>query len=435
MPDPRVRQAAARRGPPERGRVQRGRRPDDDRDRHRGAGRARPLREPGQRPGCEAARPCGAAAPSCRSTPLRPAARRLHAALSRDPARRAAVRRPHRHLRPRLDADVQRHGQALRRLHPRLEQPGARSASRPTRPRSRLRRSRPARDARVGLRRDRGASVYNEVFMWGPEDVHEEGPPPLRNVVAQNQKVPLTPIEEPLQSTPGPSTGPGRDREPAAVHAARHEGEDRLRDEPAGVRLSDGLRRAAARHRSLLGHPLYYMRCLDKLGTNLVMQDEANPGRWAATPAGEEWQPLEWMSSTWRARRRPDVSLRLQRDAAHGRQPRRPRLRRPDRDHPARPQGAGRASGATTSATRASPSTPENDPPRLRGLRRAEARVPRLAPWVRPDGPRDALRAGRRGARARLRATRSRTTTSRRRSSPTCRSRSTNDGQPACAES
>jgi hypothetical protein len=44
----------------------------------------------------------------------------------------------------------------------------------------------------------------------------------------------------------------------------------------------------------------WYMRCLDRLGTNLVLQDEANPGRWAAdTP--QAWQPLEWMTSTWRA--------------------------------------------------------------------------------------------------------------------------------------
>ncbi len=62
----------------------------------------------------------------------------------------------------------------------------------------------------------------------------------------------------------------------------------------------------------------YYMYCLEKLGTNLVMQDEANPGRWA-TPTG--WQPLEWMSSTWRAVADPIGLVRLQRHPAHGRQP------------------------------------------------------------------------------------------------------------------
>jgi hypothetical protein len=48
------------------------------------------------------------------------------------------------------------------------------------------------------------------------------------------------------------------------------------------------------------------MYCLDALGTNLVMQDEANPGMWA-TPG--EWQPLEWMSSTWRAAADPTVDF------------------------------------------------------------------------------------------------------------------------------
>ncbi len=29
----------------------------------------------------------------------------------------------------------------------------------------------------------------------------------------------------------------------------------------------------------------HYMRCLDRLGTNLVIQDEANPGEWASYTA------------------------------------------------------------------------------------------------------------------------------------------------------
>src|SRR5688572_19222251 len=32
------------------------------------------------------------------------------------------------------------------------------------------------------------AAVYNEVFMWGPDDVRSSGAPMLRNVVAQNKK-------------------------------------------------------------------------------------------------------------------------------------------------------------------------------------------------------------------------------------------------------
>ena len=49
----------------------------------------------------------------------------------------------------------------------------------------------------------------------------------------------------------------------------------------------------------------YYMRCLDRLGANVVMQDEANPGPWASD--APFWQPLDWMRSTWRAASDPTV--------------------------------------------------------------------------------------------------------------------------------
>ncbi|MFP5372006.1 MAG: hypothetical protein ACLGI3_14850, partial [Actinomycetes bacterium] len=54
-----------------------------------------------------------------------------------------------------------------------------------------------------------------------------------------------------------------------------------------------------------------YMRCLDHLGANVVMQDEANPGRWAndAGLNGGVWQPQEWMASTWRAVADPTVDF------------------------------------------------------------------------------------------------------------------------------
>jgi hypothetical protein len=145
--------------------------------------------------------------------------------------------------------------------------------------------------------------AYNEVFMWGPDDVRAEGPWPLRNVVAQNKKVPLTAIEELLEISNGPSTGadgvenvapyalPGTDARisfatslPAFVYG----------NPPAGV---DPCSDTA----------LYYMRCVDKLGANVVMQDEANPGRWASQ--APFWQPLEWNESTWRAVADPTVGF------------------------------------------------------------------------------------------------------------------------------
>src|SRR3546814_7755339 len=41
------------------------------------------------------------------------------------------------------------------------------------------------------------------------------------------------------------------------------------------------------------------MSCMDALGVDVVVQAEANPGRWAANVANR-WPPLHWIGSTWR---------------------------------------------------------------------------------------------------------------------------------------
>lgn len=143
--------------------------------------------------------------------------------------------------------------------------------------------------------------VYNEAFMWGPKDVNHEGPLPLRNVVAQNRKVPLTPIEQGLALTPGPSTGPD------AVANLRPY---RLPKTRAKIGFATSLPAFVYGYRFGVSSPdiapcadvsKTYMACLNRLGTNLVMQDEANPGPWAAQGGQGQWQPLEWMGSTWRS--------------------------------------------------------------------------------------------------------------------------------------
>lgn len=153
-----------------------------------------------------------------------------------------------------------------------------------------------------------GPEVYNEVFMWGPKLVRQEGPRPLRNVVASNRKVPLTDIEIGLGLTAGPTSGPDgiANLKPFLIPKTR-----------AKVGFATSL--PAFQFGYALGDPIpsaepcadiaeTYMRCLSHLGTNLVMQDEANPGQWA-TPPGTEWQPLEWMSSTWRSVVDPGVKF------------------------------------------------------------------------------------------------------------------------------
>lgn len=153
-----------------------------------------------------------------------------------------------------------------------------------------------------------GPEVYNEVFMWGPKLVHEEGPRPLRNVVASNMKLPLTSIEVALGLTPGPSSGPDgtANLKPYRIPGTR-----------AKVGFATSL--PAFQFGYPIGEPVpsarpcadisaTYMRCLSRLGTNLVMQDEANPGEWA-NPAGTYWQPLDWMGSTWRSVVDPGVKF------------------------------------------------------------------------------------------------------------------------------
>ena len=136
--------------------------------------------------------------------------------------------------------------------------------------------------------------VYNEVFLWGPGG----------EVVARNKKIPVTPIEQQLEIAPGPATEdnlrpyqlPGTEARlgfatslPAFVYGELPPGADPCAD--------------VAR---------FYMRCLDRLGTNVVIQDEANPGRWAAYTAKDSpdrgaWQTMSWMTSTWRAAADPAV--------------------------------------------------------------------------------------------------------------------------------
>ena len=149
--------------------------------------------------------------------------------------------------------------------------------------------------------------VYNDVFLWGPREVRGSGPMPLRNVLASNLKVPLTPLEQEIGFAPGPSTGP------AAIANLRPYA-------LPGTRARIGF--ATSLPAFTFGDPptgtdpcsdtsVYYMRCLDKLGANVVIQDEANPGRWTGADADprEQWQPLSWMLSTYRTVSDPTVDF------------------------------------------------------------------------------------------------------------------------------
>jgi hypothetical protein len=230
-----------------------------------------------------------------------------------------------------------------------------------------------------------GPAVHNEVFMWGPRDVRKTGPRLMRNVVARNKKVPLTPIEQTLELTPGPSTGR------AAVANVRP-----YRIPATRARVSF----ATSLPAFVYGDPpsgtdpcsdtsKYYMRCLDKLGANVVMQDEANPGQWTGEDGDgiQKWQPLSWMTSTWRAAADPSVSF----------------------DYNVTPHLVGNLAdlpfdGQTAITQRGLRGRrchyignerwiEGEDRPDLKDEAGGKSEFLAIAPWVRRDGPRDDLRA------------------------------------------
>lgn len=147
------------------------------------------------------------------------------------------------------------------------------------------------------------AKVYNTAFVWGPKDVRRSGPRITRNLLGSNDKVPLTPIEQAQGFSPGPVGGEAarRNLKPIAIPGTKAKlgiatslPAFQFGDLPTGTDPC-----ADTAH--------YYMRCLEKLGANVVIQDEANPGPWASLQDAGVWQPLDWMGSTWRAVADPGV--------------------------------------------------------------------------------------------------------------------------------
>jgi hypothetical protein len=229
-----------------------------------------------------------------------------------------------------------------------------------------------------------GPKVYNEAFLWAPYTVRSEGPRPLRNVVLQNKKVPLTDIENVIQIAPGPATGPDavENLRPFRVPGTRARigfatslPAFEYGDLPAGLDPCSDTSK-------------YYMRCLDKLGTNLVMQDEANPGPWVTDPGF--WQPLDWMRSTWRAASDPTVRFAYNVT---------PHMVGTLGDLVFDGQTAitqrglrGPRSCTYVGNTRFMPDPPENDDSSLEPYAGRKKEFLALAPWVVPDAPRADLR-------------------------------------------
>jgi hypothetical protein len=229
------------------------------------------------------------------------------------------------------------------------------------------------------------SKVHNEVFVWAPRDLRRSGPAMLRNIAASNRKVPLTPIEQVLQLTPGPAGGPAAR---ANLRPYRLPG--------TSARLGFATSLPAFRYGDATpgADPcadvtVTYMRCLDRLGANVVIQADANPGPWTG-PDGdgiEQWQPLSWMTSTWRAT--ADPSVRFAYNVT-------PMLVGNLGDLTFDGQSAITQRGLTAAGCHYVGNatwTAGEDRPELTGAAGGKPEFLALAPWVVPDAPREALRA------------------------------------------
>ncbi len=232
-------------------------------------------------------------------------------------------------------------------------------------------------------------NAYNSAFVWAPRDVRREGPRPLRNVVAENRKVPLTELEEQLEISNGPATGPDAVQNLQPVHLPRTKARLGIATSLPAFEFGNGIDEPPPAGDPCADVSLTYMRCLNELGANVVIQDEANPGRWAASYAGG-WQPLEWMSSSWRHISDPTVSFDYNvtpfmtgnlADIVF------------DGQTSVAQRGKARGGGCNYIGNRrfrAAP--PESDPGRYRRYSGRKRQFLAIAPWVKRRGSRDKLR-------------------------------------------
>jgi hypothetical protein len=129
-----------------------------------------------------------------------------------------------------------------------------------------------------------------------------------------------------------------------------------------------------------------YMRCLDHLGADVLIQADANDGEWTGDDGMEKWQPLSWMGSAYRA-----VADRT----VHFAYAVNPFMVGNLSDTPFDGQSAilergRRGSGCHYVGTGAF--VPGDDLPMYRAYAGSKSQFLALAPWVVPDGPRPGLR-------------------------------------------
>jgi hypothetical protein len=229
------------------------------------------------------------------------------------------------------------------------------------------------------------AQAYDQTFLWGPRAFHPVDPAPLANLLTVNRKVPLTPLEQALGFAAGPARG---------AQARANLRPFSIPGTAARLGFATSLP-AFAYGTARRGHvcddvALTYMRCLNQLGANVMIQADANPGQWTGpdgSDLAELWQPLSWMGSAWRAVDDRTVGFAY---AVN------PMMVGNLSDTPFDGQSAilerGRRGSACHYIGDASFVLGDDDPA-LRAYAGAKSQFLALAPWVVPDGPRSGLRS------------------------------------------
>ena len=152
--------------------------------------------------------------------------------------------------------------------------------------------------------------VPNTTFLWGPDEVDPTRPaggaepagPQREGPADEHRAGPARGSTRALRAAPRPSTTP-RPVQVAGLSVGFATSLPAFQfGYPFGERPADLEPCADVR--------VTWMACLDSLGTEVVVQADANPGRWAADAGSGAWQPLEWATSTQRAVTDPSVSFR-----------------------------------------------------------------------------------------------------------------------------
>lgn len=226
--------------------------------------------------------------------------------------------------------------------------------------------------------------AYDQTFLWGPRVVHRGAPDPVANLIAVNRKVPLTSFEAALGFAPGPARGAAAiaNLRPVAIPGTL-------------ARLGFATSLPAFVYGPVRpGHQcddvtVSYMRCLSRLGANVVIQVDANDGEWTGpdgNDTAETWQPLSWMGSAWRAVSDPTVFFTY---AVN------PFMVGNLSDTPFDGQSAilerGRH-GSRCDYVGDERFVPGEDDPALSAYAGPKPQFLALAPWVAPNAPRSALR-------------------------------------------